>query len=133
MHGTQHHEWHPELLLASNHEHRIYADDYECVYAVVDEEDYWFFSRWRWHTVENSTGRKLYLRRNTSTGKRRTSAPIYLHVAIHERRNIRKPTKFHRMVDHLDGDSLHCRKRNLRWATPSMNARNRMGQTEIDI
>lgn len=130
MHGTQHHDWHPEFLLA-DYEHRIYADDYECVYAIVDEDDYQFFSQWRWHTVANSTGKKLYLRR--VTGRADHSTPIYLHVAIHKRRGIRKPSKFHTMVDHQNGDSLYCRKYNLRWATPKMNRRNRLGQAELDI
>lgn len=131
MHGTQHHEWHPDLILASTHEHRIYADDYCHVWAVVDEADYWYFSRWRWTAITNSTGKKFYLIRQAARGGKVNT--IYLHKAIHQRRGIPQPTPRHYMVDHLNGDSLYCRRHNLEWATPSMNSRNRGGQARMRI
>lgn len=121
------------LSLPDSHEHRIYADDYAHTFARVDAEDYWFFSRWRWKAIPNSTGKKLYLIRTTNSPGDQKSYSIYLHVAIHERRQIRKPTRKHTMVDHVDSDSLHCRKINLRWATPQMNRWNRAGQKELGI
>lgn len=116
----------PNFLIES-HEHRIYADDYANVYAVVDQEDYWYFSQWRWQPVFNSTGRKIYLKRSV-TQQDRKSVSLYLHVEIHKRTGAVQPTEKHVMVDHIDCDSLLCRKFNLRWATPSMNSRNRYGQ-----
>ena len=121
------------LSLPDSHEHRIYADDYGHVYATVDAEDYWFFSRWRWKAITNSTGKKLYLVRNIGRSENQNGYTIYLHVAIHERRGIKKPSPKHTMVDHIDSDSLHCRGDNLRWATPKMNRHNRHGQRELSI
>lgn len=109
-----------------DYQHRIYADDYANVYAIVDQEDYWYFSQWRWEPVYNSTGRKIYLKRTGSENGLKRS--MYLHVEIHSRRGIIQPTENHTMVDHINCDSLYCRRYNLRWATPSMNRRNRFGQ-----
>lgn len=125
-------DWDPNILFApSTHEFRIYGDDREAVWAAVDEEDYLFFVQWRWHPVPNSRGKKLYLRR--SVGRAETSRPLYLHVAIHRRREIIPPTRKHTMVDHIDGDSLNCRRENLRWATPRFNRMNRFGQRELNL
>jgi hypothetical protein len=110
-------------FLFEEHEHRIYADDYANVYAVVDQEDYWYFSRWRWHPITNSTGKKIYLKR--STNSRGPSFTLYLHVEIHKRTGILKPSEDHTMVDHINGESLFCLRSNLRWATPSLNSQNR--------
>jgi len=109
-------------------EHYIYGDDYANVAARVDADDYQFFSRWRWFVKFDKRGRKQYLFRVTDNGRgggRRTKS-IFLHVAIQERAvPIRPPG--HTIVDHKDGDSLHCRKLNLRYVTPSMNNLNRFG------
>jgi hypothetical protein len=117
------------LAEAEAHEHHIYGDDREAIWAVVDADDYAYFSAWRWEPISNSTGKKFYLRR--SVGRGNTSRPLYLHVAIHQRRGITPPSPKHTMVDHIDCDSLNCRKSNLRWATPSMNRLNRHGQREF--
>lgn len=118
----------PNLLdFGLDYEHRIYGDDHGHTFARVDGDDYQFFSRWRWKVHTNKSG-KLYLTRNTND--RGPSFTVYLHVAIWERQGIERPP-FHSMVDHRDGDSLHCRKINLRPATPSMNRRNLYGQGDL--
>lgn len=123
----------PNLIFPVSHEHFIYADDYGNIAARVDEEDYQWAIQWRWHAVANSRGKKFYLKRTEGNSKYGGTRGIYLHVAIHERRKIRKPSRHHTMVDHGDGDSLNCRRYNLSWATPSMNARNINGQPGLYI
>lgn len=106
-------------------EHFIYGDDYGNIAARVDAEDYWFFSRWRWFPKFDKHGRKIYLFRVTDGGRKhgRQTTTVFLHVAIQERAEPERPPG-HSMVDHRDGDTMHCCKANLRYATPSMNRRN---------
>jgi hypothetical protein len=111
-------------FLFEPYEHRIYADDYCNVYAVVDQEDYWHFSQWRWKPILNSRKKKIYLARCVS-GAGYTKHTLYLHVAILNRKGEPQPTEAHTIADHVNGQSLLCVRHNLRWATPSMNAKNR--------
>lgn len=121
----------PNLIdFGEDYEHYIYGDDHGDVRARVDAEDYWFFSRWRWLAKPNKTG-KLYFKRNTNH-YRGLSFTVYLHVAVMCRTGVVQPPG-HTMVDHRNGDSLFCRRYNLRWATPSMNRRNLFGQGDLDI
>lgn len=132
MHGTFHtsetaHLLDPNvLLIPDNHEHRIYADDRAELYVVVDAEDYPFFSRWRWDFRFNSTGKKLYLRRRRFFSQYGCEW-CWLHVEICRRHHGDPPTPAHTIADHWSGDSVDCRRDNLRWATLSMNRRNRHG------
>lgn len=120
------------------HEHRIYLDDYESVYAVVDAEDYWFFSRWRWKKGISKRG-KVYARRSGLRYERqggrkcRVNPSVYLHIEIMKRTGIQPPTEAHTIVDHRNGESLLCRRHNLRWATPQMNALNVGGNMPMDL
>jgi hypothetical protein len=50
-----------------------------------------------------------------------------------KRTGIKPPTKKHVLVDHRTGHTLNCRRPNLRWATHSMNSRNRNGSTPHDM
>jgi hypothetical protein len=117
--------WHPLdpslVLCPSDHEHRVYADDQAALWVVVDAEDYSHFSRWRWQPCWDRTGRKLYLRR-TVAGRH-----IYLHKEILRRAKGEPPTPGHHIADHRNGMERDCRRANLRWATVSMNRRNRYG------
>lgn len=91
--------------------------------ALVDPEDYDFFSRWRWFAKPNSRGLKFYAFRGTSiAGVRGVS--LYLHVEILKRFKPERPSPRHTQGDHRNGDSLDCRRLNLRWATPSENRLN---------
>lgn len=123
------------LELVTDREHYIYGDDYGNTAARVDAEDYWFFSQWRWFVKFDKRGKKPYLFRVTDNGRAagRQTRSIFLHVAILERAIPVRPSPEHVIGDHRDGDSLHCRKANLRWATRSMNARNLYGQAATEL
>lgn len=107
-------------------EWRIYLDDCAQLYAVVDEEDYYIFSRWLWLPKVSRGGWKMYARRAKAiwgeSGYERTIT-MYLHVEIMKLIEP-PPTIFHTIADHRNGDSLMCRRKNLRWATPKMNRAN---------
>lgn len=106
-------------------EWRIYADDRAQVYALVDREDYEHFSRWLWKPKQ-SRGGKLYLKRDPGRGGFYRKA-LYLHIEIMKRASDGPPPLGCTIVDHRNGNSLDCRRRNLRWATPRMNRLNRHG------
>ncbi len=119
------------MELVSEREHYIYGDDHGDYAARVDAEDYWFFSRWRWSVKFDRHGRKPYLYRKAWCAEgRNNNVSVFLHVAIFERTGIVRPSG-HSMVDHKNGNSLECRRFNLRAATPSMNRRNIYGQGDL--
>jgi hypothetical protein len=120
--------WHPD-----DHEHRIYLDDNGDMFALVDAEDYWFFSRWRWalKIVRGARDKHYAYRTLNGAGGQHTS--LLLHRAIMFRHQIKPPTPEHVLVDHRSGRSLDCRKHNIRWATHSMNRVNVFGQYPNDM
>jgi hypothetical protein len=109
---------------------RVYGDDQAQIEALVDEIDYQFLIRHRWNPKTDKTG-KTYLRRAVSTyyedGSRSGSATVYLHIEVLLRAKGPPPTKTRCIGDHINGDSLDCRRENLRWATKRENNRNRFG------
>lgn len=125
----------PNLWVTEPHEHRIYADESLQQFAIVDAQDYSWAVQWKWHINKphpNRTGKKQYLRRSVSNG-RRYFAPIYLHVEIMKRIGILPDSEFHTLVDHLDGDEFNCRRNNLLWSTPLENRLNRFGIRQRNI
>lgn len=124
------------LDFGDDHEYRIYLDDRGELYAIVDREDYEWAIRWRWCAKRDPCG-AIYARRAVGenvkgVGRVRTFTE-YLHVAIHKRTKKRRPSRFHVLVDHRNGKSLDCRRKNLRWATNSMNQKNRWGHAPKDL
>jgi hypothetical protein len=136
------HELDPSLIPMPHDDCRIYGDDRGELCAFVDAIDYQWAVQWIWSPKWSRGGRKFYLRRNVQeqlgpdyecpvTGRRlrnRVQRTLFLHVAIMKRTGIEPPSPEHTMVDHRDSDSLNCRRGNLRWATPSMNAKNINGK-----
>jgi hypothetical protein len=115
-------------------EWRIYGDDLAQIWSVVDEEDYHHLSQWKWSPKWSRGQRKFYLRRNVQVGRRsfRTQTTLYLHEAVMMNAGIKRPSDAHLIIDHRDGNSMNCRRSNLRWATHSMNARNLFGSKAED-
>lgn len=104
---------------------RVYLDASAELFAIVDEEDYAWAVQWLWSATPNSTKRKFYATRSTRLqGVAGPQVRIYLHKAILERTGLTPPSKKHSIGDHENGDSLDCRRDNLRWATHSMNSFN---------
>jgi HNH endonuclease len=117
---------------------RIYGTPDLDLWALVDSIDYAWAAQWTW-SVLRRPGRQPYLRRQAGGTRRinpvngiveRFPQPIfYLHVESMKRTGIPPPCPEHLLVDHIDVDSLNCTRQNLRWATYSINNRNRRGVT----
>lgn len=84
------------------------------LFAEVDEADLVAVSRFRWHAIE--VGGKRYAA--TKSGGRYRARSVLLH------RLLVSPDGS-KMVDHIDGDGLNCRRSNLRIASASQNQGNR--------
>ena len=103
-------------------EYRIWLDLDAGIYATVSFEDYAWALQWRWQITWDRHKRKAYATRSASThGGRRVK--YYLHKEILRRSMKLPPSPKHHMGDHGDGNSLHCERWNLDWATPSQNRR----------
>jgi hypothetical protein len=104
------------------------------VYAMLDPIDYEWARQWKWcHTygsgsmVEVAEGvfaierpDHIYARRCVG------STTLFLHREILRRKD-GEPRYKRAIGDHINGETLNCRRNNLRWATPRMNARNKAG------
>jgi hypothetical protein len=82
--------------------------------AIVDDEDYERVSQFKWCAM-NTYGDKWYAARGIGKKAGQKNKTIYLHRFI-----LDVP-----LVDHIDGDSLNCRRANLREVTPKQNSWNR--------
>lgn len=89
-------------------------------FALVDDDDFVRFGRFKWYADWNKCTKSFYARRNAPavTGRQR---PLRLHRAI-----MNEPADM--QVDHKNGNSLDCRRENLRSCTQLQNSRNRRVQ-----
>ena len=103
--------------------------------ALVDYEDYIYFTKWMWRSKISKGGKKIYVYRSLTISENglRKDTSLYLHKAVQERTGIIPPTVSHSVVDHRNGNSLDCRRKNLRWATFSMNRKNINGIHPYDL
>jgi hypothetical protein len=136
----------PRSWVDDTHEHRIYLTPDLELYAVVDAVDYPAAVAYTWSSLGTKWKRthkpKHYARRSVHellapegekfihpiTGKltrnrHRTVRSVFLHHFIAERAGLICPGDGYRL-DHRNGDSLNCRRRNLRWVTFAFNTRN---------
>lgn len=99
----------------------IWIDPELNLFTVVDRIDYDWAIGHLWQYNFNGRGKKIYCKRSVRVGEIVTTQ--YLHKAILLKMSPQKDSQH--MGDHINGNSLDNRRINLRWATPSENARNR--------
>lgn len=113
----------------------LHLSDRFDVYAIVDPEDYAWARQYRWcHTygsgemTEVAEGVFAMARPDGMYARRCVGGQtIYLHREILTRWKGLPRSNHRRVGDHKDGKTLNCRRANLRWATPSQNAKNIVG------
>lgn len=113
------------------HQFRMYAGSYADTECLVDEEDYHYFTRWKWVPKVNPGGKTYFKRaisRYDSDGQRTGADSVYLHVEILTRHEGPPPTRDRVIADHHNGNSSDNRRKNLRWVTKRHNNRNRFGR-----
>lgn len=116
---------------------RVYASDTDpTIFALVDYQDYQWALQWKWRPKVSKGGKKIYLCRltqvKTAKGTKkerfRIQGNAWLHIEIMKRKGEVPPDLWHTIVDHRNSDGLDCQRDNLRWVTPSMNAKNVNGK-----
>lgn len=88
--------------------------------ALVDEKDYKWISAYKWRANVSVNKRKVYASRVTSR-KDGPQKQIMMHRQI-----MGLESKDEWQVDHINGNTLDCRRSNLRLATGSQNSMNRI-------
>lgn len=91
--------------------------------AIVDDEDFEWLSKWKWHYWRQKHSKTGYAHRNE--GRRPNRQIVRMHVAIMKRH---KRWQHNRQVDHTNTCGCDNRKVNLRLATPSSQGANRKRQ-----
>jgi hypothetical protein len=86
--------------------------------ALVSPEDHPRLSRYRW-SFDPTTGYARRTLRDRATGR---THPIYVHSLV---AGVSDCKGVFVIVDHRDGDRLHCGRHNLRRCSAAENARNR--------
>lgn len=107
-------DW-PSYIYSGNSDHR----------ALLDFEDYLWFTQWQWRFKRSRNSHKGYLFRTVKVkvGSVWVSQNQWLHTAIMER--IEPPPRPSMVVDHIDRNTMNNTRLNLRWATLSQNRLNR--------
>lgn len=81
-------------------------------WAIVDDDDYNFLSKYKWFAQNHSRSDTIFYAKTTYIGKM---------VAMHRLLLGAKPDQF---VDHINGNGLDNRKKNLRFCTKRQNSSN---------
>lgn len=87
------------------------------LYALIDDEDFEYLSKWKWHASKTKPERTFYAVRSLPRTKDAPRKTVFMH------REIVKPKKG-MVVDHVNGNGLDNRKKNLRELTQSLNTLN---------
>lgn len=115
----------------------LYLSDTDAaLVALLDAEDHEWARQWRWSFTTSKLRKngkeKFYAVRTLNYGDR-SKRKVYLHKEVVLRARGPAPSSLHTIGDHLNGNSLDCRRANLRWATPSMNRLNVDGRFPWDL
>jgi hypothetical protein len=123
----------------------VWLDPARNLFAIVDTIDLAWCQQWSWAPVGSKSGpgriEKWYARRSISIdtgpdGRRKASRctlNIWLHKEILLRAKGPPPSKAATIGDHRNGNSLDCRRFNLRWSTSSENRRNLYGSASHQL
>ncbi len=122
-------------LLGPAVEMRCVGKDYVLTALLSPEDLEWALARGNWFVTHGrqpaKRGQRGYAVR--SEGKRL----LWLHKEVLIRAGVPQPSPAHTIGDHINGVRLDCRRRNLRWATPKINANNIHGfafkQMELEL
>lgn len=112
---------------------KLYLDDRGEHIVLLDQVDYDWAIQWRWRPKfsRRSSPRaklKVYAVRSVRIGGAGgRSVSLFLHKTVLIRTGRMPPSPAHIVADHEDGNSLNCRRSNLRWATSQMNRENYNG------
>lgn len=104
--------------------------------ALLDEVDWEWARQWKWSFVtskKRKNGTEKYYAGRTQRASNGAYHHVYLHKEVVQRACGEPPTTVHTIGDHRNGNSLDCRRENLRWATPSMNRMNIGGRFPWDL
>lgn len=118
---------------------KLYLDDQGEHYAMLDPVDYMWAVQWRWRPKpsrrsSDSAKLKLYAVRSVRIGGAGgRSISLFLHKQILIRTGRLPPSPHHIIADHLNGNSLDCRRTNLDWATAQMNRENYNGYYALQL
>lgn len=108
---------------------RVWLDPNNNLFVIVDQCDLAFAQSYLWTPIASKSGPnrtpKWYARRSGYVPGRTIN--IWLHKEILLRAKGPPPSKAATIGDHLNGNSLDCRRCNLRWSTSSENRRNLFG------
>ena len=91
------------------------------LWVAMDHVDWEWAHHFMWNYKPRESGLSSHWYAKRNVGRERT--PVYLHVEI-MRRKMAMP-KGMPITDHINGNTLDCRRNNLRWTTPKINANNR--------
>lgn len=94
---------------------------------AIDADDLNWAMNWTWfikrsRPKKNGSEHKAYAYR-TGRDERGVRTSLWLHKEICKRVH-GKPPRRRPIADHKNGDSLWCRRDNLRWASPKENRKN---------
>ncbi len=81
--------------------------------TLVDDEDFEYLSKWKWHFNDRYVKRSQYHKNSKSQTK------VFLHKEIAKRMGIENNT-----IDHIDRNPLNNRRSNIRPCTLMQNSRN---------
>lgn len=123
----------------------IWLDPSRDLYAIVSVVDLAFAQSWLWTPIHSKSGPrridKVYARRTASIytgpeGERvssRYNINVWLHKEILLRAKGPPPSRSKTIGDHINGNSLDCRRENLRWSSSSENRRNLFGSASHQL